>query len=67
MSERLLRLRQVQELVPLSRSAIYNRIAAGTFPRPISLGPKAIAFIGSEIDAWIVERVTEHRSINGQP
>ena len=32
---RLLRLREVEERVGLRASTIYERIAAGTFPRPI--------------------------------
>lgn len=61
MHERLLRLQQVRQLVPLSRSAIYDRIKSGTFPKPISLGPKSSAFIGSEIDQWIAAQVKSQR------
>jgi prophage regulatory protein len=35
---RMLRFRQVREIVALSKTAIYNRINQGTFPKPVSLG-----------------------------
>ena len=30
-----------------------DRIKAGTFPAPVSLGEKAVGWVESEIDAWI--------------
>ena len=53
----LLRLRQVQMRVPLSRSTIYQAIADGTFPKPIPIGPNSVAWLDSDIDSWIVERM----------
>ena len=35
--DRILRLREVKEMVGLSKTTIYARIAHGAFPRPISL------------------------------
>jgi predicted DNA-binding transcriptional regulator AlpA len=36
--DRLLRLKSVQECIPLSKSAIYSAIAHGRFPAPVKLG-----------------------------
>ena len=58
---RLLRRRQVEGLVGLRRSAIYAAMAAGRFPRPIHLGPRAVAWLAIEIDAWVAERVAASR------
>ena len=53
MPETLLRLPQVQQMVPLSRSEIYQRIKEGAFPKQIRLSYKVAAWKASEIEAWI--------------
>jgi prophage regulatory protein len=58
---RFLRLRQVKDLLGLSKSAIYARIAQGTFPKPVSLGGRTVAWIESEVIAWMNARVDASR------
>jgi prophage regulatory protein len=53
----LLRLRQVQEIVPYSSSSIYHMVANGDFPAPIKLGPRASAWVESEIHSWVDSRI----------
>ena len=36
-----------------SKSTIYNKINAGIFPPSISVGLRAMAFIGSEFDGYL--------------
>lgn len=55
---RFLRLSEVRRRVPYGRASIYRLIAAGQFPRPYSLGARAVAWLESDIDAWIEARVT---------
>ena len=55
----VLKLRAVSEKTGLKSSAIYQRIAQGTFPRQVKLGPKASGWIESEIDFWIADRIRE--------
>jgi prophage regulatory protein len=50
---RLLRLPEVIARVGLKRSAIYQRMNDGRFPRSRSLGPKCTVWVEAEIDAWI--------------
>lgn len=57
----ILRRPQVEARTGLARSTIYDRIKAGTFPAPISLGEKAVGWIESEIDAWLNARIQESR------
>lgn len=57
----LLRRHQVEARTGLSRSSIYERVAKGTFPRPVSLGCRAVAWVSSEVDSWIAERITQSR------
>lgn len=56
---RILRLAEVQVKTGLKHTAIYERIAKGTFPRPIPLGTKARGFVESEIDDWIVQQIAQ--------
>jgi len=58
---RILRRRQVEGLVGLRRSAIYAAVRAGTFPRPIHLGPRAVGWLEHEVNGWIARRVAESR------
>jgi len=57
----ILRRKQVEARIGLSRSTIYERIKAGTFPAPISLGAKSVGWIESEIDAWLSSQVEKSR------
>lgn len=50
---RLLRLPEVIARVGLKRSAIYQRMSEGRFPRSRSLGPKCAVWVESEIEDWI--------------
>lgn len=50
---RLLRLPEVITRVGLKRSAIYQRMTDGRFPRSRSLGPKCTVWVEAEIDEWI--------------
>lgn len=51
MADRILRLREVQELTGLCRSAVY---ALDDFPRAVKLGgTRASGWFKSEVDAWI--------------
>ncbi|WP_298286019.1 AlpA family transcriptional regulator [Novosphingobium sp.] len=50
---RLLRLPEVIARVGLRRSAIYERMSEGRFPRSRSLGPKCAVWVEAEIDEWI--------------
>lgn len=51
-TRRFIKLAQVKAYTSLSTSEIYRRIAAGTFPAQVTLGPKSVAWIESEITDW---------------
>jgi len=57
----ILRRKQVEARIGLSRSTIYERIKAGTFPAPISLGAKSVGWIESEIEAWLSSQIEKSR------
>lgn len=58
---RIIRRKQVEARVGLSRSTIYDKVKAKEFPAPISLGAKAVGWIESEIDAWLNARIEQSR------
>ncbi len=53
----ILRRPEVEARTGLGCSTIYDGIKAGTFPAPIQLGPKAVGWLESEINAWLSARV----------
>lgn len=59
MNIKLIRLRAVMECTGLARSTIYKYIAEGTFPKSVSLGSHVAAWVESEIQDWILERIAE--------
>jgi prophage regulatory protein len=56
-----LRLPQVKQTTGLSKSTIYARIAEGTFPKQIPLGPRLVVWVESDIQNWIDEQVSAVR------
>ena len=48
---RFLKLPEVQIRTGKSRSSIYQGTKDGTFPKPIRIGPRAVAWIEAEIEA----------------
>lgn len=50
---RFLKLKEVMEKTALSRSAIYRKMNDGEFPKSVSLGERAIAWVESEVDEWM--------------
>lgn len=59
----ILRRRQVEKRIGLTRSPLYARIKAGTFPKPIQLGNgKAVGWIEAEIEAWLAEQILKSRT-----
>jgi prophage regulatory protein len=59
---RLLRLPEVIHKVGLSRTTIYELIAAGEFPRQINIGPRSVAWCQDDLDAWIASKRQGPRS-----
>jgi prophage regulatory protein len=51
----ILRRPQVERKTGLSRSAIYQKVHKGNFPKPINLGERSVGWIESEINAWLCE------------
>jgi prophage regulatory protein len=64
--ERFLRLADVIERTGLSRSYIYLSISKDEFPTNIKLSSRSVAWLESEIDAWMQTRIHK-RSLTTNP
>ena len=56
MEDRLLTRAEVERRVGLKRSAIYRAMRANEFPLPLKIGPRAVRWPLSEIEAWLAGR-----------
>jgi prophage regulatory protein len=54
---RILRLPDVKRSTGFSRSTIYLRIAQGTFPKPVSLGRRAVGWLEAEVQRRLQRRI----------
>ena len=62
MAERFESVKQVVDRTGLSKTTLYDRMKAGSFPKSIPLGPQKVAFLQSEVDAWIAAQVAARDS-----
>jgi prophage regulatory protein len=61
MMYKILRLPDVKTSTGLSRSTIYFRISQGVFPKPVSLGGRAVGWLESEIQDWLQRQIEASR------
>ena len=45
--------------IPYTPQHIARLEAAGKFPKRVNLGPGRVAWVMSEVDAWVSERIAE--------
>ena len=56
MHDQFLRLSEVSQRVGLSRSTIWRQERTGSFPKRRKISRNAVAWLQSEIEAWITSR-----------
>lgn len=61
MSEKILRKPDVLERIGIKNSTLYEWIKRGGFPRQRILGPRAVGWRESDIEAWIEQRSSSDR------
>ncbi|APS29556.1 MULTISPECIES: helix-turn-helix transcriptional regulator [Pectobacterium] len=62
--QRLIRLPEVIRRTGFGKTWIYTLIKAGRFPSQVKTGVRAVAFIESEVDAWIDNAITRSRNLS---
>ena len=55
-SRKLRKLPWVEDATGLKKSSIYKKMAEGTFPRPVRLSSRAVAWKSDDVERWIDER-----------
>ena len=56
MTERLLTRAEVEKRCGVSRSTVYRWMRTGQFPEPVRVGPRAVRWPASEIEAYLESR-----------
>ncbi|WP_342607420.1 AlpA family transcriptional regulator [Vibrio tritonius] len=56
---KFLKLKEVMEMTAMSRSNVYKMMSEGRFPQSVSLGARAVAWVESEVQDWILERIAQ--------
>ena len=71
----ILRRKQVEARTGLSRSSIYAKLRPNpkrpgdydpTFPKPISVGAKAVGWVEAEVTSWITTQIEKSRNAGSQ-
>ena len=57
--DRFIRIEEVSEITGLAKATIYRYVNGGMFPRPIPLGGRRVAWLLSELQAWMNERLAK--------
>jgi prophage regulatory protein len=54
----ILRHKEVREKLGLSESKLFDMVAKGLFPKPFPIipGGRAVGWLSTEVDHWIIER-----------
>jgi len=61
-TESLMRLRDVETKTALRKSKIYQMVKDGDFPAPIALTTKSKAWICSEVNGWVRDKIAASRA-----
>lgn len=60
---RMLRLPIVAERTGLARSSIYRAMEEDGFPRPVRVGRRAVAWVESEVEAWLDRKLAARGAV----
>ena len=60
--ERLLKIREVEQLTGFKKSSVYSFIEAGDFPKPVKIG-RSSRWPSGDVNQWIQETIQKGRSI----
>lgn len=60
--DRIIRAREMQKILGISRSTLRRWVVTGNFPSPIPLGPNVVGWKASTKDAWLANREHEQNA-----
>jgi prophage regulatory protein len=56
---KLVRRPEVLKRVPFSNATLHRKVTEGTFPAPVKIGARAVAWLAEEIDVWERKNIAE--------
>ena len=65
--DQFLRLPEVERLVGLKRSTLYQMAREGRFVKPVRVSPRCTAWPASKVHAWMQERVAAAQEAERAP
>jgi len=60
-NQRLIRRKEVETKTGLSASSIYVMMKIGEFPLCLNLSKRRVAWVESEVNQWIANRIAQHK------
>jgi|KBSMisStaDraftv2_1062788.scaffolds.fasta_scaffold5415539_1 prophage regulatory protein len=58
---RFVKVPEVLRMIGFSKNTLYVRIRAGTFPKPVAIGPRTTAFLEAEVLEWMESQIARGR------
>ena len=56
-----IKIAEVRKITGMSTSTIYERMLANQFPKQVKLGPRSVAWVKSEVQAWAKAMISAAR------
>lgn len=63
---KFIKLKMVMDRTSLSKSHVYALSRAGLFPKPVKLSKHSSAWVLSEVEEWLQERMDERNNVEGK-
>ncbi len=57
-----IKIAEVRRITSMSTTFIYEHMLDNTFPKQVRLGPRSVAWIKADVQAWVQARIAESRS-----
>ncbi|MDF1822241.1 MAG: AlpA family phage regulatory protein [Alcanivoracaceae bacterium] len=54
-----MRLKETCQMAGIEKTTAYKLMNEGAFPRPVTVGGRAVRWVSTEIEAWIMDRMEE--------
>ena len=64
--KRLIRLAEVERRTTHRKTEIYRLMRLGEFPRSVRVGPRNVAWVEEEIDAYVDSKIAQREAMEAQ-
>ncbi|MEQ9888226.1 helix-turn-helix transcriptional regulator [Pectobacterium zantedeschiae] len=66
MPQTLIRMSETMRRTGYGKAWLYKLISQERFPKPVKIGSRSIAFVESEVNEWIEQRISERDSLSAR-